>query len=163
MAKANPKTRAKSKTAAKSTAKKAVKKAVKKAMKKAMKKAAKPTAKKVAKAAAKQPATKPATPTIVATALSRDGASCTVTLSSRQRVRMSAAAMHAARIRIGGRWTAATAARIERFEREQKLYAQALELLATDPRLTKAQLAERLGGGRHAEAAIESLVEHGWI
>ncbi len=155
MAKANPKTRAKSKTAAKSTAKKAVKKA--------MKKAAKPTAKKVAKTAAKQPATKPATPTIVATALSRDGASCTVTLSSRQRVRMSAAAMHAARIRIGGRWTAATAARIERFEREQKLYAQALELLATDPRLTKAQLAERLGGGRHADAAIESLVEHGWI
>lgn len=155
MAKANPKTRAKSKTAAKSTAKKAAKKA--------MKKAAKPTAKKVAKTAAKQPATKPATPTIVATALSRDGASCTVTLSSRQRVRMSAAAMHAARIRIGGRWTAATAARIERFEREQKLYAQALELLATAPRLTKAQLAERLGGGRHAEAAIESLVEHGWI
>jgi hypothetical protein len=147
MAKANPKTRAKSKTAAKSTAKKAVKKAVK------------PSAKKVARPAAKQPAT----PTIVATALSRDGASCTVTLSSRQRIRMSAAAMHAARIRIGGRWTAATAARIERFEREQKLYAQALELLATAPRLTKAQLAERLGGGRHAEAAIESLVEHGWI
>lgn len=151
MAKANPKTRAKSKTAAKSTAKKAVKKAAKKA--------AKTAAKKVAKTAAKQPAT----PTIVATALSRDGASCTVTLSSRQRVRMSAAAMHAARIRIGGRWTAATAARIERFEREQKLYAQALELLATDPRLTKAQLAERLGGGRDADAAIESLVEHGWI
>ena len=84
-------------------------------------------------------------------------------LSTGKRLRMSAAAMHAARIRIGGRWTAAISGRIERFEHEQKAYARALEFLTKEPRLTKAQLAERLGGGRDADAAIASLAELGWL
>lgn len=122
------------------------------------------------KAVKKKPATRKITPraadgspTISAIALSRDGASCAVVLSSKRRIRMSAAAAHAARLRIGGRWTDAIAARIERFEHEQKGYARALELLAKHPGLNAAQLAARLGGGRDADVAVKSLVEHGWL
>ena len=165
MAKANPKTRVKTKAtkskAAKTKATRSKATKTKATRSKATK--TKPTKSKPTRSKATSKLAGSTTPTVVATGLSRDGTSCSVVLSTGKRLRMSAAAMHAARIRIGGRWTAAISGRIERFEHEQKAYARALEFLTKEPRLTKAQLAERLGGGRDADAAIASLAELGWL
>jgi hypothetical protein len=134
------------------TAKKTVTKAVKKVAAKAVKK--------VAKSAS---ATTTATATIATIALSRDGAWWNITLSTKRRVRIAAGAALAARVRIGGRWTKSLETRIERLANEQKAYALALELLAKDPRLTKAQLTTRLGGDHGARETVRGLVEHGWL
>jgi hypothetical protein len=148
------------KKTAKKTVKSAVKKAVKSAVKKAVKKAAAKAVKKVAKSAS---ATTTATATIATIALSRDGAWWNITLSTKRRVRIAAGAALAARVRIGGRWTKSLETRIERLANEQKAYALALELLAKDPRLTKAQLTTRLGGDHGARETVRGLVEHGWL
>lgn len=142
------------KNAAKNAAKKTVTKAAKKAVKKAVKKAAK-------KAVKSAPAT--TTATIATIALSRDGAWWNITLSTKRRVRIAAGAALAARVRIGGRWTKSLETRIDRLANEQKAYALALELLAKDPRLTKAQLTTRLGGDQGARETVRGLVEHGWL
>ncbi len=142
------------KNATKNAAKKTVTKAAKKAVKKAVKKAAK-------KAVKSAPAT--TTATIATIALSRDGAWWNITLSTKRRVRIAAGAALAARVRIGGRWTKSLETRIDRLANEQKAYALALELLAKDPRLTKAQLTTRLGGDQGARETVRGLVEHGWL
>jgi len=144
----------------KKTAKKTVKKTVKSAVKKTVKKVAAKAVKKVAKSAS---ATTTATATIATIALSRDGAWWNITLSTKRRVRIAAGAALAARVRIGGRWTKSLETRIERLANEQKAYALALELLAKDPRLTKAQLTTRLGGDHGARETVRGLVEHGWL
>jgi hypothetical protein len=144
----------------KKTAKNAVKKTVKKTVTKAVKKVAAKAVKKVAKSAS---ATTTATATIATIALSRDGAWWNITLSTKRRVRIAAGAALAARVRIGGRWTKSLETRIERLANEQKAYALALELLAKDPRLTKAQLTTRLGGDHGARETVRGLVEHGWL
>jgi hypothetical protein len=136
------------------------KKTVKKTVTKAVKKVAAKAVKKVAKSAS---ATTAATATIATIALSRDGAWWNITLSTKRRVRIAAGAALAARVRIGGRWTKSLETRIDRLANEQKAYALALELLAKDPRLTKAQLTTRLGGDHGARETVRSLVEHGWL
>ena len=115
-------------------------------------------------AASKNPRTTAATSAkIEAIALSRDGAWWNLTLSGGRRVRISAAAGLAARVRVGGRWAAALEKRIAHAEHEQRLFARALELLARSPRLSKADLTTHLGSDADARAAVESLAQHGWI
>lgn len=115
-----------------------------------------------AKASAKTAAKSPAV-TIAAIALSRDGAWWNITLSTKRRVRVAAGAALAVRARIGARWTKALETRIARLEDEQKAYTLALELLAKDPRLTKAQLTAHLGGDDAAREAVRGLVSNGWL
>jgi hypothetical protein len=156
----------------KKTVTKTVKKTAKKTVTKTVKKAAKPI-KKPIKQPIKKPATRKPTPqakpaaaataTIATIALSRDGAWWNITLSTNRRVRIAAGAALAARVRIGGRWTKSLETRIDRLANEQKAYALALELLAKDPRLTKAQLTTRLGGDHGARETVRGLVEHGWL
>jgi hypothetical protein len=150
------------------TTKKTAKKTVTKTVTKTATKTAKPIKKPI-----KQPATRKPTPqaktaaaataTIATIALSRDGAWWNITLSTKRRVRIAAGAALAARVRIGGRWTKSLETRIDRLANEQKAYALALELLAKDPRLTKAQLTTRLGGDQGARETVRGLVEHGWL
>ena len=157
----------------KKTAKKTVKKTVatktaKKTATKTAKKTAKPIKKPIKKPATRKPTPQAktaaaATATIATIALSRDGAWWNITLSTKRRVRIAAGAALAARVRIGGRWTKSLETRIDRLANEQKAYALALELLAKDPRLTKAQLTTRLGGDHGARETVRGLVEHGWL
>ena len=148
------------KKTAKRTAKKTAKKTVRNAAKSAVKKTVKLSATKAVKSAS---AMTTATATIATIALSRDGAWWNITLSTKRRVRIAAGAALAARVRIGGRWTKSLETRIDRLANEQKAYALALELLAKDPRLTKAQLTTRLGGDHGARETVRGLVEHGWL
>ncbi|MEY3142664.1 MAG: hypothetical protein RLY21_1157 [Planctomycetota bacterium] len=146
------------------TTKKAVRKAAKKAAKKAVKKsAARPATSKTGPRAKATVTAKAAATTVVAITLSRDGSQWNITLSTKRRVRIAAGAALAARVRVGGRWTKSLETRIDRLASEQKAYALALELLAKDPRLTKAQLTARLGGDHGARETVRGLVEHGWL
>lgn len=101
--------------------------------------------------------------TIAKTALSRDGSSVTISLSDKRRVRVTATIAHAARVRVGARWTAALEARLARLADEQRVYARALDILAKNPRVAKSELARRLGGDALARAALKSLAESGWL
>ncbi|MCX5651479.1 MAG: hypothetical protein NTU45_08855 [Planctomycetota bacterium] len=153
----------------KKTATKTVKKTVAtKTAKNTAKKTAKPIKKPIKKPATRKPTPQAktaaaATATIATIALSRDGAWWNITLSTNRHVRIAAGAALAARVRIGGRWTKSLETRIDRLANEQKAYALALELLAKDPRLTKAQLTTRLGGDHSARETVRGLVEHGWL
>lgn len=118
--------------------------------------------KEVAAGAAAKPArAKP----VVVTALtpSSNGARWTITLSSRAQVRISAAAAHAIRARIGMRWTNATQDRVDEADREHRLFARGLSLLAKGPAPDRATLTRKLGGDALAQRAVRALRASGWL
>ncbi len=136
----------------------------------AVKKAAKKTAKKAAKKTAKK-ATKKAATTTSAAALARiaaiepsaDGARWTVVTADGARRRVSAGAAQSAGVRVGGRWSDAVARKVDRAEREQKLFTKAMGILAKSGSSTYETLVRKLGGDADARATVAALVEHGWI
>ena len=138
-------------------------KTTKKAARKAATKTARPAPEKSGKSGKTGKSSRTTTATVAAIALSRDGAWWNVSLSTKQRVRVAASAALGVRVRVGMRWTKSLESRIERLANEQRIYALALELLAKNPRLNKAQLAAQLGGDQGARAAVASLVSHGWL
>jgi predicted DNA-binding ribbon-helix-helix protein len=55
------------------------------------------------------------------------------------------------------------AARVARLELEHRTYARALEIVASHPRMTKAELLARLGDRSEARAAVKALASLGWM
>ncbi|MFM1822769.1 MAG: Histone H1-like nucleoprotein [Planctomycetota bacterium] len=150
------------KTAAKKTASKKAS-----AKKVSSKKAAtkKATTKKATtkKAATKRAAAAVATLRIASIAPSADGMQWTVVTSDGAKRRLAAGAAQSAGVKAGGRWTDALARKVERAEREQKLFTKAMGILAKSGSTSYEVLVKKLGGDADARATVSALVEHGWI
>ena len=108
--------------------------------------------------------TRSATPiTVARIALSADGATWRIALSDARSVRMSAASGLALKIAVGTRWTNALSERVERFKREQQLFAKAMSLVAARPGIDRATLVRHLGGDADARRAALSVARNGWL
>ena len=108
--------------------------------------------------------TRSATPiTVARIALSADGATWRIALSDARSVRMSAASGLALKIAVGTRWTNALSERVERFKREQQLFAKALSLVAARPGIDRATLVRHLGGDADARRAALAVARNGWL
>ena len=108
--------------------------------------------------------TRSATPiTVARIALSADGATWRIALSDARSVRMSAASGLALKIAVGTRWTNALSERVERFKREQQLFAKAMSLVAARPGIDRATLVRHLGGDADARRAALAVARNGWL
>ena len=108
--------------------------------------------------------TRSATPiTVARIALSADGATWRIALSDARSVRMSAAPGLALKIAVGTRWTNALSERVERFKREQQLFAKAMSLVAARPGIDRATLVRHLGGDADARRAALAVARNGWL
>ena len=130
--------------------------------------ATKPTkkaaAKTVTKSTAKSPATSAAAPLRIASITpSADGAKWTVVTSDGAKRRIAAGAAQSSGVKAGGRWTDALARKVERAEREQKLFTKAMGILAKSGATSYEVLVKKLGGDADARATVSALVENGWI
>lgn len=101
--------------------------------------------------------------TVVSITPSRDGRSWTIVLSDARRVRVSSAAAHAVRAKVGMAWSDALRARIDEADSAKRAFSRALAILAKEPTISRARLLARLGGDERARRAVREVAASGWL
>lgn len=106
---------------------------------------------------------KPVGATVAKVTPSRDGGSWTLAMSDGAKAKVSSAAAQSAGVRVGMRWTAATATRVEDAAQDQRLFLRAMQVLAKKGRTSGDALSKLLGGDARAKRTVVALRKNGWI